>query len=261
MGVDVSDFRPFLVTGQARAGSTSSQGQVNGSPAQIERRRLRRIPSTPACVALTLSAWLVFGSSTLAQQLLPGELSSAEQTVVSGDLATAVAGPREKAFLQILTEASLVRDPVQDTVFVYDLVVRYDPERFHDPHVGIYPVTFADQFILWGKRIALFTRSSTWSSGRFYLHDISTGQHLWMLARDARHLYPPGGDKAFPQATSSDDRAAVNKWFELIHATDTTTDIRSMGLWFRLMHRESREMVIERELARAAAAALPGVGP
>ena len=247
--VGVSDFRP---------------GKVNGSPA----RRHRHIPYTPACVALSVAAFLVFDSAAGAQQLAPGELSSDDLTVASGDLAAALSGPREKAFLQILTEASLVRDPVQDTVFVYDLVVRYDPERFHDHHVGIYPVTFVDQFILWGKRIALFTHStstSTWSSGRFYLHDISTGRHLWMLARDTRLLYPP--DKAFPSTNSSDNRAAVQKWLALIHATDTTTNIRSMALWFRLMHRESREIVIERERARAAAdsasaaAATPGVGP
>ena len=90
------------------------------------------IPSTPACVALTLIACLVFGSATHAQQSDSEELSSEQLTVTSGDLATALSGPREKAFLQILTEASLVRDPVQDTVFVYDLVVRYDPGVHHD---------------------------------------------------------------------------------------------------------------------------------
>ena len=109
-----------------------------------------------------------------------------EIRIATAKLRNALAGPQEEAFVQILTEVSLVRDPLVDTVAVYDITVDYDPRRYHNARVGTYPLNFADQFILWGKRIALYTRSSNWLSGRFYLRDISNGHVAWIRTADAR---------------------------------------------------------------------------
>lgn len=212
--------------------------------------------STTGLSALCALLWLVAPAHS---QALFDRLSDGDLLASSADLASALAGPREPAFLQVLTEGSIVRDESQNTVSVYDLVVRYDPTRYRDPHVGIYPLSFADQFILWGKRVALFTRGTKWTSGRFFLHDISTGHHAWIFTRDARRLYhsPPG--TKLPPPAETYNRRGVKRWLKLIHTVDTAaTDLRSMGLWFRLMHEESRELVIEGERARADSLAAGG---
>ena len=49
----------------------------------------------------------------------------------------------------------------QDTAFGYDLVVRFDPTRYRDPHVGSYPLSIMDQFILRGKRVSLSPATPT----------------------------------------------------------------------------------------------------
>ena len=106
------------------------------------------------------------------------QLKEEEIIAAEGFLRSALAGSRERAFLQIMTDVSIVRDDTRDTTFVYDMVVRYDPARYRDRHIGVYPVPFEDQFILWAKRVGIFTRGTTWSSSRFYLHDISTSRQV-----------------------------------------------------------------------------------
>ena len=163
-----------------------------------------------------------------------------------------MAGPKDRSFAQILTETAIVRDTT-DTAVVYDLVVRYDPERFRDPRVGVYPLGFEDQFIHWGKRVALFTRSTAWKSGRFYLHDLSSGRQAWAYTEDARQLYPRSKDVAFPAVANPGELAQLQRWLKLIHATEHPTDQRTMSTWFRLMMLESRDQVVERVLAERAA--------
>ena len=231
-----------------------------GLPCDVSTAVLQTIPRHSTKGVLALWAFLWFVTPAHSQVLFDG-LSDDELLASSADFDSALAGPREPAFLQVLTEASIVRDLSQDTVSVYDLVVRYDPTRYRDPHVGIYPLSFADQFILWGKRVALFTRGTKWTSGRFFLHDISTGHHAWIFTRDARRLYlsPPG--TKLPPPAEVYNRQGVKRWLKLIHTVDTAaTDLRSMGLWFRLMHEESRELVIEGERERAAADSLDAGG-
>ena len=150
-------------------------------------------------------------------------------------------GPHEKAFLEVLTEVRVLRDTTIDTAAVYDLVARFDPERYHDPSVGMYPLRFEDQFILWGKRVSLFTRSTTWTSRRFYLHDISTARQAWIFTEDTRILYKPPTRNLPPS-----DPSAFPRWLELIYSVDPHTPLRSMGRWLRLMHDESRDQVMAR---------------
>jgi len=174
-------------------------------------------------------------------QQTPVELTPAELQVAENNLRQTLAGPREKAFLQILTEVRILRDELIDTAFVYDLAVRFDPGRYHDPRVGIYPLGFEDQFILWGKRIAVYTRSTSWKSGRFFLRDISVPREAWIFTEDARTLYPPAAGNLPPA-----DPTAFPQWRKRIYAADPRTDIRTMSRWFRLMHDESRELLIRR---------------
>jgi hypothetical protein len=47
-------------------------------------------------------------------------------------LMAALAAPDEPAYLQILTDALILPDRT-DSNSVYDIIVRYDPERFHTP--------------------------------------------------------------------------------------------------------------------------------
>jgi len=198
-----------------------------------------------------LTVWALLWSLPPAHsQVLLGGLTDDELLAHSENLTGALAGPREPAFLQVLTGATIMRSPV-DTIFVYDIVVRYDPTRYRDRHVGMYPISFVDQFILWGKRVALYTRSTDWTSGRFYLHDISTGHYAWIFARDARRLYQPPPGTQLPPAAEIFNRRGVRRWLSLIHTIDTAAaDLRTMGLWFRLMHEGSRELVLEGERAR-----------
>ena len=199
-----------------------------------------------------VAALLVWAAHPPGAAGLPEGLSPDEMNAAGSVLKAALAGPREKAFLQIITDVSIFPDDSFDTTFVYDLVVRYDPERFRDRHLGLYPLTFEDQFILWGKRIGLYTRSTTWTGGRFYLHDVSTGQQAWIYAHDARMLYPTSETK-FPPPTSPDNKGAVKRWLKICHGADVTTDLSSMTMWLRLMHRESRDLVLQRLAAAAAA--------
>lgn len=166
------------------------------------------------------------------QDLPPNEIQLAEQ-----NLQQALAGPHERAFLQVLTKVLILRDTSVDTDAIYDLVVRFDPERYRDPRVGTYPLSFENQFILWGKRISLYTRSTSWTSGRFYLHDISTANEAWIFTDDLRSLYRPA-TKRLP--------VSLRGWLKLIHAADPRTDLRTMSRWLRLMHKESRDQVIHR---------------
>ncbi|MFH1566441.1 MAG: hypothetical protein ABIL09_00460 [Gemmatimonadota bacterium] len=184
----------------------------------------------------------------------PAGLSEAEVTGAAGYLAAALAGPGEDAFLQILTSAEVVRDDLQDTVAAYDLVVRFDPRRYRNPMVGRYPLTFEGQFISWGKRLGLLTRSTTWRSGRYYLHDVSTGRQAWAHARELRELYPPT-DLKYPPAASPERPASLTPWLDLMHHAEGGTDLRAMGRWLRVIREESREQVQARRRAAAATAA------
>jgi len=192
----------------------------------------------------------------------PADVQLKEEEIIAaeGFLRSALAGSRERAFLQIMTDVSIVRDDSRDTTFVYDMVVRYDPERYRARHIGFYPVSFEDQFILWAKRVGLFTRGTTWSSGRFYLHDISTSRQAWIFAADARTLYGPEGLE-FPAPTSSDNPTGVRRWLKLIHAAPKTTGLTSMARWLRLMGDEPRDVVLRRErsaMDSSAAASMAG---
>ena len=125
----------------------------------------------------------------------------------------------------MLIEASIKRDELIDTVAVYDLIVHYDPRRYANPRVGSYPLRFEEQLILWGKRIATYTKSTEWTSGRFYLRDLSTGRVAWIFTADARRLYsPPKEQLAAPDATPY-------------------TNIQATGEWLRSFKEESREAV------------------
>ncbi|MBT3343946.1 MAG: hypothetical protein HN712_17435 [Gemmatimonadetes bacterium] len=189
----------------------------------------------------------VFCSKADAQlPLTPVELASA-----SAYLRSTLAAADERAYLQVLTQASVVADST-DTSVVYDLVVRYDPERFRDPHMGLYPLTFEDQFIQWGKRIALFTRSTQWPSQRFYLQDLAHGQTAWIHTSETRLLYPPD-KRRLPGSIPTDDRPAQRRWLRLMHATEAATDLQSMTRWLRLMRREPRDVVLIRSAEQVAA--------
>ncbi len=228
----------------------------------IAARLMSSVAGSPSCrpaansrcsgAAVLVAAFWVWAAHPPPAVGLPQGLTPDEMEAAGGVLKAALAGPREKAFLQIITDVALVRDDTFDTTFVYDLVVRYDPERFRDRHLGLYPLTFEDQFILWGKRIGLYTRSTTWTGGRFYLHDVSNGRQAWIYAHDARMLYPTSNTQ-FPAPTSPDNKGAVKRWLRLFHGADKTTDLSSMTMWLRLMHRESRDLVLQRMAAAAAA--------
>ena len=199
----------------------------------------RRAPIGRTVGHIVVLAALGSVSPTAAQPdaLTPEELDSLEVYLVS-----AIAGPDERAYLQILTEARVLADPT-DSGSVYDIVVRYDPERYHTRYAGLYPLTFEDQFIQWGKRIALFSRSISARTKRYYLHDISTGRQAWMFTAEARHLHSLPPEKT-PGIADIDDRGAQRRWLRHIHASPVTTELLTMGGWLRLIRRESRESVI-----------------
>ena len=202
-----------------------------------------------AAIVLVVALWPHRAGAQADKGLTEEEIAAAE-----GVLKSVLAGPREKAFLQIVTDASIIRDDSRDTTFVYDMVVRYDPERYRDKHSGFYPLAFQDQFIIWARRAGLYTRSTTWSSGRFYLHDISTSRQAWMHASDARMLYAPE-NLTFPAPTSPDNPTGVKRWLKLIHGTPKTTGLSSMTRWLRLTRDESRDVVMRRERAARDSAA------
>ncbi|MEC7227668.1 MAG: hypothetical protein VXW00_12420, partial [Candidatus Latescibacterota bacterium] len=172
------------------------------------------------CALLTLSPAPVYS------QILPsGEIDPIRLRLAEKKLAGLLAPSNEEAFLQVFVEVSIDRDALIDTAVVYDLIVHYDPNRYVNPRVGSYPLRFEEQLILWGKRIASYTKSTQWTSGRFYLRDLSTGRAACIFTTDARRLYAPSKKR--------------------ISARDETpyTDIHTTGQWLRAFKEESREAV------------------
>lgn len=168
-------------------------------------------------------------------------LSAEKLQIASQDLQKALAAPHEKPFLQILTEVRVLRDTTFDTTMVYDLVIRFDPTRYRNSRVGTYPLSFEDQFILWSKRASVFTRSTSWQSGRIFLHDISAPRQAWIFTEDARTLYQPPKDDQLPKSTAS-----LPRWLRHAYAVDPRTDLRTMSRWLRLIHEESRDQLMRR---------------
>ena len=156
------------------------------------------------------------------------ELRAEEMT-----LRAVLVGADEEAYAQILTLVDIVQDPLPDTVAMYDIIVHYDPERYNNARVGTYPLDFANQFIQWGRRVALHSQRTRWTSGRFYLRDISTAREAWILTEDARLLMGSIRNKL------PDDNA---RFLRLVHALPPYVDLRTMGYWLRLMHMEDREL-------------------
>lgn len=185
-----------------------------------------------------LLLFMGLAAPTVAQQA--HSLSDQEVQLAEQKLFQALAGPRERAFLQTLTEVRIVPDTL-DIAVAYDLVVHFDPERYRDPQVGSYPLSFEDQFILWGKRIAMYSRSTSWTSGRFFLRDISIPREAWIFSEDARALYKSPTDRL---PAKSD--ASFPLWLKLIHAVEPYTDLRTMSRWLRLMQDETRDQLIRR---------------
>lgn len=188
---------------------------------------LRHWRRRPSLVLWLLATWLSSSPvATFAQG--PTELAPLDLRLAEADLRKRLATADEEAFVQVLTQAAIERDPMVDTVAIYDIVVHYDPKRYHNPRVGTYPLNFEEQFILWGKRISLYTRDSGWASGRFYLRDISSGRVAWISTADARHLYNP----AKPPRKMQD--------------VPSYTDLYTTSQWLRLMREEDREMTVRR---------------
>ncbi len=182
-------------------------------------------------------------------------LSEAELQTEVTEIHAALAGIEEEAFAQILTLVEVVRDPIIDTVAVYDIIVHFDPNRYNNPRVGVYPMSFENQFIYWGRRIALYTQRTSWKSGRFYLRDISTAREAWIFTEDARLLLG-SLRKKLPT-----DRA---KWLRFVHSFTPYTDLRTMSYWLRLLRIEERELVIrrqQREIADRENSLLKGLNP
>ncbi len=193
---------------------------------------LRHWCRRPSLVLWVVAACVPFFAAAIHAQA-PTELAPLDLRLAEAELYKRLAGADEEAFIQVLTQAAILRDPMVDTVAIYDLVVHYDPKRYHNPCVGTYPLNFEEQFILWGKRIALFTRNTGWSSSRFYLRDISLGRVVWISTADARHLYNP-------------EKAPSN-----MQDISPYTDLYTTSQWLRLMREEDREMT-ERRLRKEA---------
>ena len=198
----------------------------------VGRRLSGRIPRIALLIALTAA----LGAAQLGAQgdLVLNETKLGDEAV---QLRAVLAGTDEEAYAQILTLVDIVQDPLPDTVAVYDIVVHYDPDRYSNARVGTYPLDFANQFIQWGRRVALHTQRTRWTSGRFYLRDISTAREAWILTEDARLLMGlmrkklPGDDTRF---------------LRFVHALPPYVDLRTMGSWLRLMHTEDRELANHR---------------
>ena len=144
-------------------------------------------------------------------------------------------GKREFAFQQVLTHAHLEASRAgPDTASTYDIVVSYDPQRYDAAYAGRYPLSFIDQFIIWARRLALYSRSTPWHWGKFYLRELSTGRQGWIAMRDARGLERlPAPGRALPRT-----EAARPRWLDLVASMDNRTDLRAMGRWIRLLHQE-----------------------
>lgn len=196
---------------------------------------------------LILLCWLLLAGLAGAQQPATPDSSAEQVKVLEQRLRRALAGPGEESLKQVLAAALLVRDELSDSLPVYDLVVRFDPRRYQSPHAGLYPLTFEDQFVFWGKRLAVFCRSTRVQTGRYYLHDVATGRQAWIATDEARLLYRPPAAKLPPAVP-----AAFSRWLPLIDAVDAHTDLRSMGRWLQLMREESRDQTLERRRREAA---------
>ena len=195
-------------------------------------------------VFIQLSVLLFLASLAGAQQPTQqvAEPDTFVQRTAPVQLRQVLAAPRELAFAQVLVGVEVLRDPADTSR--YDMVVRFDPERYRDPHLGRYPLTFEDQCVLWGKRLALYSLIVPWKSNRFYLHDISTGRQVWVDLADARELFPPYA--APPKAKT------FAAWLPFIYGVPRSTEPRALGVWMRLMQEESRDLVIYRLRAAAA---------
>ncbi len=198
-----------------------------------------------------LAIFFFFVAAPLPAQIEPGGLNLPPNGIVNFEtqLLATLAGPHERAFLQILTDVSILHDDTVDTAFVYDLMVRFDPQRYRAPHAGVYPLNFADQFILWGKRIARYTVRSKWLSSRFYLHDISTGHQAWIFTEETRRLYFDS-DKEIDAERNR--KLGSPQWLAAIYKTEPGTDLRTMGRWLQGMREESRDLVMQRNKAARA---------
>ena len=231
-----------------------------------------------AILSLTALALLARPLPTASQDLSEEWIAAAESV-----LRAALAGDRERSYEQIITDVVIIRanildkavyhvdiedDILQardeshaidtllseemlrrstvDTNVVYDLVVRYDPERYRDRRIGLYPVSFEDQFIVWARRMGMYTRSTTLTSGRIYLHDVTTSRQSWIYAHDARALYSPDGVD-FPPPTNASDPMDAKRWLKLIHGIPKTISLATMTRWLRLIHNEPRDIVVRRE--------------
>ena len=194
---------------------------------------------------LGLTALLIslISLSTSFAQEHAGGMTEEELKIAAESLQKALAGPKEEAYLQVLVDAKVFYNPYADTAASYDLVVRYDPERYRNDRVGVYPITFEDQFILWGKRISLFTRSTEWESGSFYLRDIGSAREAWISTEDCRRLYQPSTKKLPP---IGDNPATFRKWLRLIYRIEPGTELRTMSRWMQLLKEEPRALVMER---------------
>ena len=190
-----------------------------------------------------LLAFLIGAAGPAAAESQSIELNDEEMGFALQNLRTALAARDQEASLQILLGADIVQDTTIDTAFIYDLVVRFDPKRYRNMHGSVYPLSFEDQFIMWGKRIATYSRSTEWKSGRFHLHDISTGQQAWIYTADTRRLVsPPASKHLRPVSSSKPDQ--LDRWLAAIHATPTKTDLRKMGRWLRLIRYETRDALL-----------------
>ena len=190
----------------------------------------------------TLLIFLISLSTGFGQEHVGG-MTEEELKIAVENLQKALAGPKEEAYLQVLVDAKLFYNPYADTAASYDVVVRYDPARYRNDRVGVYPITFEDQFILWGKRISLFTRSTEWESGSFYLRDIGSAREAWISTEDCRRLYQPRTKKLPP---IGDDPATFRKWLRLIYNIEPGTELRTMSRWLQLLKEERRALVMER---------------
>ena len=200
------------------------------------------------CRALLL---LLLGLAGLARAQAPPPVAAAPADTamqwIIGQVRQVLVSPREQAFAQVLVSAEVLPDPRDTTL--HDIAVRFDPERYRDPHLGRYPLTFEDQCVLWGKRLALYTRIASWKAGRFYLHDLSTGRQIWVDLASARLLSPPYG-KPPPARTFA-------AWLPYIHNAPRGTEPRALGAWLRLMVEESRDLVLYQWRAARPDTALP----
>ena len=187
------------------------------------------------CCALLIGLW----SATAEAQKAAVTLSETEMQDAGTELRAALARTDEEAYAQILTLVEIVRDPVLNTTSVYDIIVHYDPDRYSNPRVGAYPLNFEKQFMHWGRRVALYTQRTSWSSGRFYLRDISAAHEAWILTSDARLLIRPMHKKIF-----SNDAKSLRQ----VYTLPSYTALRTISIWLRLMHPEDRELANRRRL-------------